>query len=65
MSLEENVSTFEEGSLENDGDSRREGYNPIDNLPTIVLFLGKSISKCQGWLGTIKREVLKIPKDLC
>ena len=55
--LDENVTTFEEGSSEIGGDGRRGGYNPIDNPPTIVLFLGKSISKCQGCLGTIKRDV--------
>ena len=63
--LDENVTTLEEGSSEIGGDGRRGGYNPIDNPPTIVLFLGKSISKCQGCLGTIKRDVLKAPKDLC
>ena len=46
-------------------DGRRESYNPVDNPPTIVLFLGKSISKCQGCLGTIKREALQPPQDMC
>ena len=46
-------------------DGRRGSYNPVDNPPTIVLFLGKSISKCQGCLGTIKREALSPPQDMC
>ena len=46
-------------------DGRRGSYNPADSPPTIVLFLGKSISKCQGCLGTIKREALSPPQDMC
>ena len=46
-------------------DGRRGSYNPVDNPPTIVLFLGKSISKCKGCLGTIKREALPPPQDMC
>ena len=49
--LDENVTTFEEGSSKIGGDGRRGGYNPIDNPPTIVLFLGKSIFKVPRLFG--------------
>ena len=56
--LQENVTEFDANVTFSRGmDGRRGGYNPVDNPPTIVLFLGKSISKCQGCLGTIKRKL--------
>ena len=60
--MNEDITDFRE---EESSDGRRGGYNPVENPPTIVLFLGKSISKCQGCLGKIKRDVLTPPKDLC
>ena len=63
--LQEDETKFDENVKFSRGVDGRGGYNPVDNPPAIVLFLGKSISKCQDCLGTIKREALSPPQDMC
>ena len=60
--LQEDSDQVEEANTSNGSDGRRGGYNPATNPPTIVLFLGKSISKCQGCFGTIERATLPPPE---
>ena len=64
--MKEDAAEFHENVVFSSGvDGMRGSYNPLDNPPTIVLFVEKSISKCQGCLGTIKREALPPPQDMC
>ena len=64
--MKEDAAEFDANVVFSSGvDGRRGSYNAVDNPPTIVLFLGKSVSKCQGCLGTIKRAALPPPQDMC
>ena len=46
------------------GENTCTNYDPKTNPPNIALFLGLSISRCQGCRGVIDRKVLQSPKDI-
>ena len=44
--------------------THRGAYNPKDNPPTVCLFLGLNVSRCQGCFGIIDKNVLTPPRDM-